>query len=793
MKKTADKKRIVLLDSHAIIHRAYHAMPDFSTRDGIPTGGLFGVCSILISTISELRPDHIIACYDLPGGTFRHEAYDNYKAGRKKLDEELVSQIQRSRDIFEAFGIKIYEKPGYEADDMLGTLAEILKKDPNNEIIIASGDHDTMQLVDGTQVQILTPQKGMSTKMYDEQAVIDRYGFGSDFIPDYKGLAGDPSDNIKGVKGIGAKTATNIIQTFGTLQDMYMALEKDEQALLDAGITPRMVGLLRDGEEDALFSKELATIKRDVEVVFELPEESFEDALNIKKLTALFQTLEFRTMLDRLQAALGIETASEELSISEQLDLEHVDPSESVVARLAVHLLNPTITEPTIQDVMKYSSTGEFSDAESQIMKEINALGLGYVLENIEVPLYPIIEQINAVGFAMDKKQLENVSKKFNKIISDLEKGIFESAGLEFNIKSTKQLSEVLFGDLEISSKGLKKTPKGVVSTAESELDKIRGEHPIIEMILKYREITKLASTYVDNLIPQIENDGRLRTRFLQTGTVTGRMSSKDPNLQNIPTGSDYSQEIRECFVATPGTILAAYDYSQVELRAAAMLSGDETLVEVFRNDEDIHGRVAEAVFGERGGENRRKAKVINFGILYGMGANALRTNLGKETTSADDAKQYLDTYFERFSGLAAYLENVKKSVRELGYSETLYGRKRFFPKINSKVPFIRAMEERMAINAPIQGTATADIIKLAMIDVESYIKNEQLADDIRMIAQIHDELIFEIHEDKAGELGPKIQKVMESVLEKHVPPKNFVSVPLKVGLVKGKTWADLK
>ena len=339
-----------------------------------------------------------------------------------------------------------------------------------------------------------------------------------------------------------------------------------------------------------------------------------------------------------------------------------------------------------------------------------------------------------------------------------------------------------------------KKTPKGVLSTQESELEKLKGEHHIIEKILEYRELTKLTSTYIDNIIPMInEGSGRLYSRFLQNGTVTGRMSSKDPNLQNIPTGGDYGKEIREVFIASPGTKMVSCDYSQVELRAAAMLSGDEKLVEVFNNGEDIHSRVALEMFGEESADNRRKAKVINFGILYGMGANALRKNLGVETTTLVEARAYLDLYFEQFSGLATYLEATKNSVRKKGYSETLYGRKRFFPKINSKVPFIKAMEERMAINAPIQGTATADIIKLAMIDVSNYITENKLEDQIKILAQVHDELVFEIKEGVVHDLGPKIQAVMEAVLDTHKPERDFSSVPLKVGLSVGNNWSELK
>ncbi len=787
-------KKIVLLDSHAIIHRAYHAMPEFTARDGTPTGGLFGVCSILISTIAELKPDYIIACYDLPGGTFRHEAYDEYKSGRKKTDSELVEQIIKSRDIFKAFGIPIYEKAGYEADDLLGTLAEILKQDSNNEIIIASGDHDTMQLVEGDQVQIMTPKKGMQTTMYNEKAVFDRYGFGSNFIPDYKGLAGDPSDNIKGIKGVGAKTATNLIVNFGTLEEMYKVLHKDEQKILDAKITPRILGLLKEGEEDALFSKELATIKRDVDVDFALPEQEFADGLNLAVVGELFRQLEFRTIIDRLQKAMGIKSVADEISLSDRLDIESVSVEDALKYKLAVHLLNPTIADPTIDDILAFTSIGEFNEATKEIEQEIKKLGLEYVWNEIETPLAPLVAKMDEQGFLIDKKLLEKKSKDFHKKIDVLEKEIHKLAGQEFNIKSTKQLSVVLFEDMELPTKGIKKTPKGVLSTKESELEKIASEHEIIGKILEYRELTKLTSTYIDNIIPMINaGSGRLYSRFLQNGTVTGRMSSKDPNLQNIPTGGDYGKEIREVFIATPGTKLVSCDYSQVELRAAAMLSGDEKLVEVFNKDQDVHARVAKEMFGEESADNRRKAKVINFGILYGMGANALRKNLGVETTTLQEAQSYLDMYFERFSGVAKYIEETKLSVKETGYSETLYGRKRFFPKINSTVPFIKAMEERMAVNAPIQGTATADIIKLAMIDVSNYIIENKLEDQIKILAQVHDELVFEINEKKVDDLGPKIQTVMEAVLDTHVPPQDYSKVPLKVGLSTGDNWSELK
>lgn len=781
--------KIVLLDSHAIIHRAYHAMPDFKTRDGVPTGGLFGVCSILLAIIQEQKPDYIFACYDLPGGTFRHEAYDDYKAGRREADDALIQQIIKSKDIFEAFNIPTYEMAGFEADDLLGTLTEIFKKDPNNKIVIATGDHDTMQLVDENQVSILTPQKGTDVVLWNEARVLEKYGFASDYIPDYKGLAGDPSDNIKGIKGIGKTTATKLIQQFGTVEEIFEVTKNKPDELKKAGITARMQKLLEEGEMDALFSKELARIKCDVPIKVSLPIKTFTETLDFGKLTTLFRELEFRTMLERVKKSVGVENTADELSKKELV----VDESELARYKIGVFVLNPTIADPTLDDVLRFSESGDFEEAKNVIESDIRKLNLEYVWKEIECPLIPILAEINKHGFLVDKKLLEKKSVVFNKKVDQLEKEIYELAGTEFNIKSTQQLGKILFETLALGGKGLKKTPKGALSTKESELEKLKDSHPIIEKILEYRELTKLVSTYIDNIIPIIGDDGRLHSRFIQTGAVTGRMASKDPNLQNIPTGGDYGREIREVFIASPGTKLVSFDYSQIELRTAAMLSGDKVLVETFKNGEDIHSRVSLEIFGAESPEFRRKAKVINFGILYGMGASALRKNLGEKTTTADEARQYLDLYFQKFSGLAKYLEATKEAVKESGYSETLYGRKRFFPEIHSNIPFIKASAERMAINAPIQGTATADIIKLALIDVVSYIKQEKLENEISVLAQVHDELIFEMSEKVVDVQSKKIKTIMEAVLDKHKPQNNFTPVPLLVGVHQGSSWAELK
>ena len=792
MKKSAYSTRTVLLDAHAIIHRAYHAMPDFATRDGTPTGGLYGVCTMLIKIIDELKPDYVVACYDLPKPTFRHVAYDAYKGGRKESDDALKEQLQTSRDIFNAFNIPIYELEGYEADDILGTIAEQLKVDKSHEIIIASGDMDTMQLIDTNQVQVYTLKKGITnTILYDEGAVIERYGFGSDLIADYKGLAGDSSDNIKGVKGIGAKTATNLIQKFGTVEEIYKALHKDHQMLIDAGVTKRMVGLLSESEEDALFSKELATIKCDVPITYTIPEAKFYDGINLATAGDLFRKLEFRTMLSKLKKTLGIKEEKKQDSLfADESEVNQIDLAK---AKLGVWLLNPVISEPSLDDVLRYGE--DFEVAYREIQKDISAQDLNFVWEEIECATIEAVEVMNNNGFLIDQTQLEKLSKDFHKKISVLEKSIYKHAGEEFNIKSTQQLSRVLFEVLELPTKGIKKTPKGVLSTKESELEKLQNEHSIIKDILSFRELAKLTSTYLDNITPLIHQDtGRLHATFVPTGTTTGRMSSRDPNLQNIPVGGEYGKLIRTIFIPSPNHTLAACDYSQIELRMAAQLSQDKIFIDTFNKGEDIHTRVAIDIFGEANNENRRKAKVINFGILYGMGVNALRGNLGKEDHSLDDAREYLQKYFEQFPTLAAYLESTKEYAREHGFTKTLFGRRRHFSEINSKVPFIRSSAERMAINAPIQGTATADVIKLALRDVHEYIVSNKLTSQVKILAQVHDELVFEIHNDHLKQVNKDIEQIMQEVLNKYCQKIGVQAlVPIATELHTGSNWAETK
>lgn len=780
--QTKNKKTLVLLDAHAIIHRAYHALPDFSSSKGEPTGGLYGLSSMLINIVRELQPDYMVACFDLPEPTYRHEIYKEYKAGRSKADDELVSQLNRSRDVFKAFNVPIYDKPGFEADDMLGTIVEQVKGNKELRVVIASGDMDTLQLVRDDEVLVYTLKKGIKdTILYNEKAVVDRFGFTPDMLPDYKGLRGDPSDNIIGVKGIGEKTATELLTQFGGIEDIYKKLKKDTAQFEQKGIKPRIINLLLDNEEEALFSKELATIRRDAPITFSLPEQEWQEGLDISEVNLLFAELEFRTLGSRLKEVLGIATPVEEKK------QESVDPKRLHETLVALWVLDSNITNPTLEDLYNYTGTESFSDAQALVEKELKEKKLDRVFETIEKPLIPILDDMKAVGIKIDTEYFSRMSKEYHKHIDAVEKKIFALAGKEFNVSSPKQLGEILFEDLGLVSK--KKTAGGARSTKESVLQTLKDEHEIIPLILEYRELTKLTGTYIDAIPKLVGDDGRVHGTFLQTGAVTGRMASQDPNLQNIPNSAEHGKAIRKGFVADDGYVLLACDYSQIELRIAAFLSGDEKLIEVFRNGEDVHTRVASEVFEvapeEVTKDMRRKAKVINFGILYGMGVTALKDALG---TDRKEAQKFYNDYFEKFSTLAKYLDDVKLLTHKRGYTETFFGRRRYFEGIDSKLPFVRAQAERMAINAPIQGTG-ADIVKLAMISITEWITKEGLESDVRMLLQVHDELVFEVQKERVAEYAREIQSRMKDVID----TKDTQGVPLLTDASVGSNWGDMK
>jgi len=798
-KAPSDKlKRLVLLDTHAILHRAYHALPDFASSKGEPTGALYGLCTMIVHIVRDLSPDYIIACYDRAEATFRHEAYDAYKGGRAKTDDALISQIIRSHEVIEALSIPIYDAIGFEADDMLGTIVEQMKsvtKKGEIEIIIASGDMDTLQLVDGAEVKVYTLKKGISdTIIYDEKAVLERFGFEPKLIADYKGLRGDPSDNIIGIAGIGEKTATDLIKNFGSIENIYKKLEKKDghEVFLKAGIRERIIGLLEGGKEEAEFSKMLATIRRDAPISFVLPSISWREGFDKTKSETMFKMLEFRTMKERFDQIIDgkvlVKSKSVEVTYSENTPTT-IDPIRFKKAAIAAWLINSNLTNPTIDDILGSVGAEDFDQAEKKLVEEIKKRGLTRIYEDIELPLLPVIDAMEKRGVRIDKKYLEELGENYKSTLANLQKEIWSLAGQEFNVASPKQLGDILFDKLGLKPLRQKKTAGGSKSTKESELEKMRDMHPIITKILEYREFSKLISTYIDVILAGIDRHDRLHTTLIQTGAATGRMASQNPNLQNVPIKSELGRNIRRAFIAEKEFTLVSCDYSQMELRIAAFMSGDEKLLEIFRKGEDVHAAVASQVFGvpikEVNKEQRRKAKVINFGILYGMGVNALRENLGTDRT---EAQEFYNAYFATFSRLAAYIDEVKAEAARKGYTETFFGRRRYFEGINSKLPFIRAMAERMAFNAPIQGTE-ADIIKIAMSKIAMFFEKENLTSDVQMLLQVHDELLFEVKTARVSEITPKILSIMESAIN----PKETKGIVMLSEAKIGKNWNDME
>ena len=809
--KKSHKKRLVILDTHAILHRAYHALPDFSSSKGEPTGALYGLISILVRIIQDLGPDYVAAAFDLPGATFRHVAYDKYKAHRIKGDDALIEQIKRSRDVLKAFGLPLYEAKGFEADDVIGTIVEQTKKDKNLEVVIASGDMDTLQLVDGKRVKVFTMRKGLTDIVtYDEEKVKERYGFGPESVPDLKAIMGDASDNIKGVPGVGEGSALKLIQTYGSLEGVYKAIRKDgvEAVAKKAGIQTRYAQLMADNKESATFSKMLAQIRRDAPIEFALPKKTWKEGADAGEVLDMLNEFEFRSLIPRVKQMLEGGEASKtspkkvlgspvqaeaagqpgQTIFQESFDLlpAGVSPEAMRRAQLAVWVLDTNITDPTVEDIYRYGKSNDFKEALQNIEAEIKKRKLDFVYEKIELPLSPVLRRMEERGVKVDKKFLTALSKDYHKELDAIARRIYKAAGGEFNIASPKQLGDVLFDKLGLASAKQKKTAGGQRSTKESELQKLKSAHPIIEDILSYRELAKLLSTYIDTIPALLDKNDRLHTTYLQAGTTTGRVASQNPNLQNIPIKTELGRAIRNAFVADKGMAMLAFDYSQIELRIAALLSGDEALSDIFRNGRDVHTEVASRVFHVKAEdvtyEMRRRAKVINFGILYGMGVTALQQSLG---TNRKEAQEFYNQYFEAFPRLSAFMDETIAKASKLGYTETLFGRRRYFDGIKSSIPFVKAAAERMALNAPFQGTA-ADLFKIAMLRVDEYLQKDKRG---YLLLQVHDELVFEVEEAAVREVAEKLKGLMEGV----IPEKELNGIPILVDGKAGKNWGEMR
>src|SRR3989344_2932080 len=682
MPKT-NKKTLVLLDMHAILHRAFHALPSFTSPKGEPTGALYGLTAILIKIIRELKPDYLAAAYDLPEPTFRHVVYEKYKAERPSTASDLAAQIGKSYEIARAFSIPYFELATFEADDIIGTIVEKFRKIKDLEIIVASGDMDTLQLVENKKIMVYTLRKGIQdTILYDEEKVKERYGFLPGNLIDFKGLKGDPSDNIIGVTGIGDKSATQLIQKFGSIEDIYKKIKKDRGLLLREGIRERIVKLLEEHEKDEVVRlfKEFGFLS----LLARLPEDGSESAA---------RQLNFEENSDFLKSEKKIfwffsEEAGKIYAASEAKKIFSFSPDSKVLkamfaggenyffdAKKFLHLLSPLGIDPQVKFDLKLASwlarpqlanptiftaihnflpkealnEGDESLAASllsllyeALKNELRDKKLESVYFDIEMPLIKVLFEMEKSGILTDREFLKKASAEFGERLSTLETEIWKLCGSEFNISSPKQLGEILFEKLKLEMKGLKKTVKGARSTRESELLKLKDRHPVIEKILNYRELSKLKSTYIDALPPLADVEGRVHTNYEQTGTVTGRLSSSEPNMQNIPMRSEIGRKIRRAFIAEKGFELVSFDYSQIELRIAAILSKDKKMTKAFKEGKDIHSITASEIFNVKESDvtddMRRKAKVINFGILYGMGVGALSQGMG---VSRDEAERF--------------------------------------------------------------------------------------------------------------------------------------------------------
>lgn len=740
---TERKETFLIFDANSLIHRAFHALPPLTTPKGKQVNAVYGFFSVFLKVVKEFNPKYIAAAFDVEGPTKRHGQYKEYKGKREKAPDELYSQIPLIKGAIKKIGVPTYEKTGYEADDFIGTLAEHAGKTKEQpEVIIVSGDQDAFQLIN-EHVKVYTMRKGMQdTVLYDEKSIEQRFdGLKPEQMVDFKALRGDPSDNVPGVAGIGEKTALELLREFGSLEGVYGAISREADS---KKIKPRTLKLLQEQREQAMLSRDLVTIERDVPLNFALGDAAWKgmDSLELQK---VLQEFGFHSLAKRANGE-GRAKESSQASLLEQQSSE----------------------EAAMEKIESLYSQGVFS---ARIYK-------------LEKDLVPVLRAMEEVGIKINAEHFARLAEQCAKELDEFTRQIYAAAGREFNINSSQQLSKVLFEDLEISPRGLKKTPGRVVSTAAAELEKLKHEHPLIPLLLKYRELQKVFTTYIKTLPDLRDENDRIHTEFDQLGAATGRLSSARPNMQNIPIQGEWGGKIREGFVAEQGYELVAFDYSQMELRIAAHITKDETMQEAFTRGEDIHARTAAEVFGVEPGEvtkeMRRKAKALNFGILYGMGARGFSMSSG---VSFEEAERFIENYFLRFPRIQLYIDAVKEFTREHGYAETLWGRKRFLPEINSNASQFRASAERMAVNHPIQGTE-ADIIKQAMVEIYNLIV-EKDKKRIRMLLQIHDELLFEISDDIIEEsIGP-IKKIMEQVISLHVP--------LEVQAKRGLNWNDLK
>ena len=885
--------KLMVIDGNSILNRAFYGIKLLTTKDGLPTNAVYGFLNILLKLTDEEKPDALCVTFDRKAPTFRHLAYEGYKAQRKGMPDELAAQLPVIKDVLDAMNIPRYELDGWEADDLIGTIAA-RDTAAGWDTVIVTGDKDSLQLVtESTRVKLVSTRMGQTTtKEMTPDSFREQYGFDPIHIIDLKALMGDASDNIPGVKGVGEKTAMDLIQRYQSVAAIYAGLDTLEAK-------PAVLKKLAEGAEQAKLSYELATIHTDAPIDF-TPEDARRKEPDGPALYELLLKLEFAKLIDKLglkavqgdapagETAFSGACESEVVADSARLEellalwrgLEGVDvlatpdlnvvcvewqegenASRAAVLRadalegyneglkalfaadikknahdvktllsrlldegiagegfvfdtaLAAYLLAPTDGSYELeklgmtyfnQEFPKARDTYLAADAFTPLadqgavlgalmghtaligaLKQVLAprleeLGMHDLYYGVELPLCPVLAEMEHLGMLVDRQALAAFGALLDERIRADEALIYELAGETFNINSTQQFGHILFDKLGLPP--VKKTKTGYSTSAEV-LEKLRGKHPIVEAVLDYRQLAKLKSTYVDGLMKVIAPDGRIHTSFQNTVTATGRLSSTEPNLQNIPVRTELGAELRKMFVAPEGRVLVDADYSQIELRLLAHIAGDEHMIAAFRSGEDIHTVTASQVFGVPPEavthEMRRRAKAVNFGIVYGISDFSLSQDIG---VTRAEAREYMEKYFEKYSGVHAYMTRVVEQAKENGWVSTLMGRRRWLPELKSSNFNLRSFGERVALNMPIQGTA-ADIIKLAMIKVRDKLLSEGL--EARLVLQVHDELIVECPEGETERVKELLEGEMEHVVE--------LALPLTAEAHAGRSWAEAK
>lgn len=868
-------EKLLILDSNALLNRAFYAIPELTNSEGIHTNAVYGFVNMLFKMKEELKPDYIVATFDKKGPTFRHKEYEEYKAGRKKMPPELAEQFPIIKEVLDLMGITKYELEGFEADDIIGSLAKYAEKN-NIEVFILTGDRDALQLA-SDNINVIITKKGVTeTAKYNFKSFVDEFGVTPTQFIDVKGLMGDKSDNIPGVPGVGEKTAYKLIQRYGSIEEVLNNIDSISGKKLKEN--------LETYREQAIFSKRLATIMTDVPIDFDLEEIKNQDLYNKEGLKKFLLKLQMKSVLDKILKDDNEEDKNEDIEINYINDLNSFlelsknltdkayityevqnsekyseiqllcmniynnkenyyikfnelfnnDKDSSCLAlknimenkelkkiihngkslitilnklnikiesfefdtAIAAYLINSArssydllslINEYLGEDVkgneeeIKYIVNSKLEEVYNILSEKIKEEKMEELYYEVEHPLIFVLSSMESLGFNINKNMLDDLAVKFKEEIKTTEKEIFDLAEEEFNINSPKQLGKILFEKLDLPV--IKKTKTGYSTNADV-LEKLQDKHEIIPKITYYRQITKLNSTYVEGLKNVIDVDGKIHSTFNQTVTTTGRLSSTEPNLQNIPIKYEMGREIRKVFIPDEEEdVLLSCDYSQIELRVLAELSKDENMIDAFKHHSDIHRKTASEVFrvplDEVTSLMRSRAKAVNFGIVYGISDFSLSQDLH---ITKKEASEYMEIYFERYPKIKGYLDGLIKEAKDNGFVLTILNRRRFIPEIKSSNKIVKSLGERLAMNAPIQGSA-ADIIKLAMVNVYNKLNEKGL--DSKIILQVHDELILNVKKYELEEVKNIVKNEMEKVLN--------MNVPLEVDINIGSTWYEAK